>query len=669
MYDEDRNLTKAAFASVANSAPEKVTVCKQLLRVICRRTKIVSLHNDPLAHFVNEQVHLTTSELLNKLENQLLSHKDIFDDCENLCHLFTLLLADNGPVCVAFSASIHQLTMAVAELSNLLERTARAKVVNWPAIGQTFVTQAKEANALQSHNSFRSYVPSIMDFDVICNIGRGTTSQVFAVVHRPTGHQFAMKITPRAKLTSMGKHQTGSTAAATQEPSTQIITETTQFEPSAIQFIDRVVGSMTHDPTVCRIHAVWVGHPDVDIALLEFVEDDVDCLQVVDYLGYMNTDDAILVIFQALLGIEHMHLRGFIHRDIKPSNFLIDKNGRVRLTDFVNSKVCRGHYPTKKILTSYFKRSAQEFKDHKIAGTLAYTAPEVLQKKSYGRSCDWWSLGASMYKLTTGKVPFRGEDSAKVKERIIGEELRWPKAEDNPHSATPEVKEFVYDLLKKNPIQRLGTKMYSDLKDHQAMIRAASLLRRVQTIKDVGEVRDARTKLFIIAYSEIDRVIIKNLDQTVEAIIQNRAPPDQSYLNFADLQDIPPDKHYRLLTFAHPKFRRFVDRQSGTFQGSDKYLTMITPPDPDLDYTARDDGETLLEATQQETIAQRMSQVQLLNVVLHLQTRLCSFRTLDLKLELAKGEGQVTYPVVMKTRQRGSEEDPTEVIFGASIFQ
>lgn len=405
-----------------------------------------------------------------------------------------MLLADNGPVCVAFSLSIHQLTMAVAELSNLLERTARAKVVNWPAIGQTFVTQAKEANALQSHNSFRSYVPSIQDFDLISVIGVGTMSQVFAVVHRSTGHQFAMKVTPRGKLSSVGKQPTGSTAVNTQEYST-VTTEAASVEPAAVGFIDRVVGAMAHDPTVCRIHAAWICQPDLDIALLEYVDDDVDCLQIVDYLGYMSTDDAILIIFQALLGIEHMHLRGFIHRDVKPSNFLIDRNGRVRITDFVNAKVCRGHYPTKKVLTSYFKRTAQEFKDHDIAGTLAYTAPEVLQKKSYGRACDWWSVGASMYKLTTGKVPFRGEDATKVKEKILTDELRWPKSEENPHSATPEIKEFVYDLLKKNPIQRLGTKMYSDLKDHQAMARAASLLRRVQTIKDLGDVRDARTKV------------------------------------------------------------------------------------------------------------------------------------------------------------------------------
>lgn len=425
-----------------------------------------------------------------------MSHKDIFDDCENICHLFTMLLPDNGPACVRFSASIHQITMAIAELSNLLERNAKARVVNWAEIGQSFITQAKEANALQSHNSFRNYIPSIADFDLINLVGTGTMSQVYSVIHRPTGHQFALKVTPRTKLPVFEKAGAlQSTAPQDVSVAPNLITEARGVESPAMAFIDRVVGSMTHDLLVCRIHAVWVARPNLDVALIEYIEDDIDVMQVVDYLGYMATEDAMLVTFQTLLGIEHMHIRGFIHRDVKPSNLLIDKNGRVRLTDFVNAKICRGHFPTKKILTSYFRRTGQEFKDHETAGTAAYMAPEVLLKKSYGRASDWWALGVTMYKLTTGKVPFRGDEASVVKERIINDELRWPKIEENPHSATPEVKEFVYDLLKKNPIHRLGTKMYSDLKDHQAMAKAAAMLRRVQTIKESGEVRDARTKV------------------------------------------------------------------------------------------------------------------------------------------------------------------------------
>lgn len=158
------------------------------------------------------------------------------------------------------------------------------------------------------------------------------------------------------------------------------------------------------------------------------------------------------------------------------------------------------------------------------------------------------------------------------------------------------------------------------------------------------------------------------MDQTVSAIIENRAPLGQSNLNFNDIQDLPLDKHYRLFTFAHPKFRRFIDRQSGTFQGSDKYLTVITPPEPDLDYTARDDGETLLEATRQETVAQRMSQIQLLDVFVNWPLRQCIFMSREIKFEIARGEGQITYPVVMKIRHESKQENPTEVIFGAVNF-
>lgn len=83
-----------------------------------------------------------------------------------------------------------------------------------------------------------------------------------------------------------------------------------------------------------------------------------------------------------------------------------------------------------------------------------------------GRAADWWSAGIVMYKLMTGRVPFRGKTKQLLRERIITAPLKWPRAEDHPHSATAPGKDMTYRMLKKNPVERLGSRNYSDLKTH-----------------------------------------------------------------------------------------------------------------------------------------------------------------------------------------------------------
>lgn len=71
-----------------------------------------------------------------------------------------------------------------------------------------------------------------------------------------------------------------------------------------------------------------------------------------------------------------------------------------------------------------------------------------------------------MYKLMTGRVPFRGKSKQLLRERIITSPLKWPRADEHPHSATTPAKDMTYRMLKKNPVERLGSRNYSDLKTH-----------------------------------------------------------------------------------------------------------------------------------------------------------------------------------------------------------
>ena len=75
------------------------------------------------------------------------------------------------------------------------------------------------------------------------------------------------------------------------------------------------------------------------------------------------------------------------NRDLKPDNILLNEHGHAHLTDF-NIAV---RYSNEKPLSS-------------IAGSMAYMAPDILMKRGYAASVDWWSLGVVCYELLVGKV-------------------------------------------------------------------------------------------------------------------------------------------------------------------------------------------------------------------------------------------------------------------------
>ena len=77
-----------------------------------------------------------------------------------------------------------------------------------------------------------------------------------------------------------------------------------------------------------------------------------------------------------VLALEYMHKRNIVYRDLKPENVLLDSQGYVKITDFGLSRM-----------------DVKQNEAKTICGTPEYLAPEILDKKGYGKTVDWWTLG------------------------------------------------------------------------------------------------------------------------------------------------------------------------------------------------------------------------------------------------------------------------------------
>ena len=58
---------------------------------------------------------------------------------------------------------------------------------------------------------------------------------------------------------------------------------------------------------------------------------------------------------------------------------------------------------------------------------MAYMAPEILAKKGYTYTVDWWSLGVCAYELIFGRRPFRGKTNSDLTHSIAKDHLRFPE--------------------------------------------------------------------------------------------------------------------------------------------------------------------------------------------------------------------------------------------------
>ncbi|EHP84289.1 serine/threonine protein kinase with WD40 repeats [Methanotorris formicicus Mc-S-70] len=153
----------------------------------------------------------------------------------------------------------------------------------------------------------------------------------------------------------------------------------------------------------------------------------------------LDVKEASYLIFNIAEGLKYAHSLNIIHKDLKPHNILL-KNGIPKISDWGLSKVLtQSTSTTRGALTPY------------------YASPEQFSKKFGKIDCytDIWQLGVIFYQLTTGKLPFEGDDFIDLMTSITTEEPIHPK-ELNP-DIPKETENIILKCLNKNPKDRYQT--------------------------------------------------------------------------------------------------------------------------------------------------------------------------------------------------------------------
>ncbi|KAF9999475.1 hypothetical protein BGZ80_008445 [Entomortierella chlamydospora] len=219
-------------------------------------------------------------------------------------------------------------------------------------------------------------------FHLLRSVGKGAFGKVRIVQHRKTKEIYALKYINKAKCIRMRAVE-------------NIIQERRLLEEVEFSLICNLRYAFQDDENLFMILDLMLGG---------------DLRFHLERAGPMREEVVRFYVAEVALALDALHSRRIIHRDLKPDNILLDEHGHAHLTDF---NIAVYFNPAKPLMS--------------VAGSMAYMAPEILMRKGYLESVDWWSLGVVMFELLFGKRPFRGKSNELLTSSILRDRLPFPE--------------------------------------------------------------------------------------------------------------------------------------------------------------------------------------------------------------------------------------------------
>ncbi len=258
-------------------------------------------------------------------------------------------------------------------------------------------------------------------YELLDELGRGGMGAVFKARQAPIGRIVALKI--------MAEKLVGSDDAV-----------------ARFQREIRAAAALNHPHVVSAFDAESVG--DSHFLVMEYVAGE-SLADVIQGGRKLPVATACEYIRQAALGLAHAHEQGMVHRDIKPNNLLVarDADGKpqIKILDLGLARY-----------TSAGDADAELTATGQVMGTPDYISPEQgRNSRSADIRSDIYSLGCTLFRALTGRVPFAGESVVeKLMARFVEEPPRLEASLADAPAGLPEV---VAKMLARDPASRYQT--------------------------------------------------------------------------------------------------------------------------------------------------------------------------------------------------------------------
>jgi serine/threonine protein kinase len=247
--------------------------------------------------------------------------------------------------------------------------------------------QGGDSGNLPVDNPPRDAMDSVGNYDLVEKIAEGGMGAIYRARQRDTGEIVAIKIMPphmAANPVLLKRFEQEFRAASRLN------------HPNIVRAID--YGEASHSPFL----------------VMEFVEGE-SLGEKLEREGPMAESDAIRVIAQVAQGLHRAHKQNLVHRDVKPDNILIRSDGVAKLADLG--------------LVKEIEADLNLTKTGRGLGTPHFMAPEQFRDaKGADIRCDIYSLGATLYQMVTGELPFKSNGPLDAWMKKVNNQLTPPQS-------------------------------------------------------------------------------------------------------------------------------------------------------------------------------------------------------------------------------------------------
>jgi eukaryotic-like serine/threonine-protein kinase len=261
-------------------------------------------------------------------------------------------------------------------------------------------------------------VPIVPGFAYIARAGFGGTAVVFKGIEKATQRKVALKVMHR--------------------PLHADALQKRRFVREA-----KLLMRLDH-PNIVR--GVRVGHVKESdgserlVFVLEWI-DGRSLLELLREGTQFDEDTALFIILQAARALQYMHGQGVLHRDVKPDNILLTAEQQVKLIDLG--------------FATELNQAEEGVGGDTTVGTAAYMSPEQARGISdLDVRSDIYSLGATLYQIVVGQLPFEGEGTQEQLAARILAELSSPELQSRRIS--PHMNYFIRKMMEQDRDFRYG---------------------------------------------------------------------------------------------------------------------------------------------------------------------------------------------------------------------